>query len=589
MPEKFASEDASLVEGQRPDERETWTGRLDFLVSCVGAAVGLGNIWRFPYLCYKNGGGAFLIPYILVVIFCGVPLFLLEISLGQFMKKGPVRIWNMCPLMKGIGYCTTVVSFYTNTYYIMVLTWAVYYFYRSFTLTLPWSNCNNAWNTQACVSATNTTKLISANNTYNISNTNYVDAVDEFWEKEVLQISGGITEVGSLRIELAVCLLVAWLVCYVCICKGIKTTGKIVYFTALFPYVVLIAFVIRGITLEGSMTGIQYYLTPNWTKLQESQVWVDAGTQVFFSYFIGFGALPALGSYNKYHNNCIRDTFIIATVNSLTSFLAGFVVFSFLGFMAEQRGMSIADIATSGPGLVFIVYPKAMNYMPFAPFWSCLFFFMVILLGLDSQFVCVEGILTSLTDIWPKYFKKKRVQFSGILCFVFFMLGLPMVTQGGMYVFQVFDYYSASGMTLLWLAAWEAIAVSWIFGVDKYMKMLQDMVGYSPDEFLKWCWLVFTPMVSLGIMLFLMVSFVPLKYNSYVYPKWATSFGLTLALSSMVCIPIGALHQFFTCEGRTLKEKLINSIQPKYGNHQHHLVNKTKTNCFEIKLTEDIN
>lgn len=338
------------------NKRETWTGKMDFLVSCIGFAVGLGNVWRFPYLCYKNGGGAFLIPYLLFVVFSGIPLFLLEVSIGQFMKQGGIGIWNICPLMKGIGISSTVIVFYCNCYYIMVLTWAMYYFYRSLVYTLPWSSCSNDWNTDSCVDVTNMTAAYfkTANRSsdaaawYN-SSINYKSSVDEFWEREVLRISSGITEVGGVRVELAVCLLLAWLICFVCICKGIKTTGKIVYFTALFPYVVLVIFVIRGLTLEGSMDGIEFYLSPNLTKLHESQVWVDAGTQVFFSYAVGLSALPALGSYNKYHNNCIKDALIIAMVNSFTSFLAGFVVFSFLGYMSAERGIPVERIATSGP------------------------------------------------------------------------------------------------------------------------------------------------------------------------------------------------------------------------------------------------
>jgi len=562
--------------------RDTWSGKLDFLVSCVGFAVGLGNVWRFPYLCYKNGGGAFLVPYLLFIIFSGVPIFLLEISLGQFMKQGGIGLWNLCPLMKGIGYSSTIIVFFCNTYYIMVLTWAMYYFYRSLTYTLPWGSCNNFWNTELCIDASNITAVNVSKAVEAATNIKYKAAVDEFWENEVLQITKDITEVGHFRPGLVLCFFLAWLICYLCVCKGVKTTGKIVYFTALFPYVVLILFVVRGLTLEGSMTGITYYLSPNWTKLHESQVWVDAGTQVFFSYAIGLGALPALGSYNKYYNNCIKDSMIIALINTLTSFLAGFVVFSILGYMAHERQMDIKDIATSGPGLVFIVYPKAVTSMHLAPFWSCLFFFMVFLLGLDSQFVGVEGFLTALIDLYPTYLAKRRIKFTAVVCSVFFVVGLPFVTQGGMYVFQIFDYYSASGMTLLWLAAWESIAVSWIFGVNKYMRMLEDMVGFRPPTFLKWCWLFFTPGLALGVLIFLIATYTPLKYNDYTYPSWAIGVGLLFALSSMVCIPAGAAYKLYTVSGSTFTERFKKSITPKYGYHHGHL--ETRENRPEDKL-----
>jgi len=339
-------------------------------------------------------------------------------------------------------------------------------------------------------------------------------------------------------------------------------------------------------TLDGSMEGIHYYLTPNFTKLQESQVWVDAGTQVFFSYAIALGALPALGSYNKYHNNCIKDSAIIALVNSFTSFLAGFVIFSFLGFMSKERNIPIDKIATSGPGLAFIVYPKAVTSMPFAPFWSCLFFFMVFLLGLDSQFVGVEGFLTAVIDLYPKYLRKRRALFSGVACFLFFLVGLSMVTQGGMYIFQIFDFYAVSGMALLWMAAWESIAVAWFFGVNKYMRMLEDMVGYRPTSFLKWCWLVFTPGLALGILVYSFVNYEPLKYNdTYTYPWWGIMIGWLMAFSSMVCVPIGAAVKLWNTPGISLKDKYKKAMKPQYGPHQQHLLIEERLDRSEDKLT----
>ncbi|KAL2103778.1 hypothetical protein ACEWY4_000646 [Coilia grayii] len=465
-------------------DRQTWSRQMDFIMSCVGFAVGLGNVWRFPYLCYKNGGGVFLIPYALMVFIGGIPVFFLEIALGQFMKQGGVSAWNIAPLFKGLGLASMVIVFFCNTYYIMILVWGLYFLLHSFTSPLPWASCGHHWNTPNCTqdfrrTCSNLTLALlnssssSANVSSLVGNASCADMegmrspVMEFWERKVLRLSRGLDDVGDISGHMVLCLIATWVIVYFCIWKGVKSTGKVVYFTALFPYLVLVVLFVHGVSLPGAVDGIVYYLKPDWSKLTEAQVWIDAGTQIFFSYAIGLGALTALGSYNRFNNNCYQDAFVLALINSGTSFFAGFVVFSVLGFMAAEQGVDISRVAESGPGLAFIAYPKAVTLMPLAPLWAVLFFFMLLVLGLDSQFVGVEGFITGLMDMLPPKSalgRLRREVIVALCCAVCFVIDLSMVTQGGMYVFQLFDYYSASGMTLLWQAFWECVVVAWVYG-----------------------------------------------------------------------------------------------------------------------------
>ncbi|KAJ8333756.1 hypothetical protein SKAU_G00410750 [Synaphobranchus kaupii] len=131
-------------------ERETWGKKIDFLLSVIGFAVDLANVWRFPYLCYKNGGGAFLIPYILFLVIAGMPLFYMELALGQYNREGAATIWKICPVFKGVGYTVILIALYVGFYYNVIIAWSLYYLYSSCTLELPWQKCGNIWNSENC-------------------------------------------------------------------------------------------------------------------------------------------------------------------------------------------------------------------------------------------------------------------------------------------------------------------------------------------------------------------------------------------------------------------------------------------------------
>ncbi|XP_068595111.1 sodium- and chloride-dependent GABA transporter 2-like [Brachionichthys hirsutus] len=538
-------------------DRGQWGNKLEFVLSVVGTIIGLGNVWRFPYLCYKNGGGAFFIPYLIFMIACGIPLFLLETSVGQYTSEGGITAWRkICPLFEGLGYATQVIVALLNIYYIIVLAWAIFFLYNSFTWDLPWASCNNTWNTDSCVT------FQKGNSSMDL-HVNATSPVIEFWERRVLRISSGIHDLGSLNWDLVICLAIAWVMCYFSIWKGVKSTGKVVYFTATFPYAMLLILLIRGVTLPGASGGIYFYLYPDLQRLSDPQVWMDAGTQIFFSFAICMSSLTALGSYNKYNNNCYRkgqkDCLCLCFLNSATSFIAGFAVFSILGFMSYEQNLHISEVAESGPGLAFIAYPRAVSMMPFSPLWACCFFIMIVFLGLDSQFVSVESLVTSVVDMYPSTFRRKnrRELFILAVAVVFFLIGLIMLTEGGMYVFQLFDYYAASGMCLLFVALFETVCIAWVYGVDRFYDNIEDMIGYRPGPVIKYCWLFFTPTICLGTFVFALIKYSPLKYNNkYVYPWWGNAIGWILALSSMLCIPVWMAVKLYSTPG-TLRQRLV--------------------------------
>ncbi|XP_023206194.1 sodium- and chloride-dependent GABA transporter 2-like isoform X2 [Xiphophorus maculatus] len=561
--DKWGSAEEHRRDKQDPEEgvqpRGKWANNMEFILSMAGEIIGLGNVWRFPYLCYKNGGGVFLIPYCVFLFCCGIPVFFLETALGQYTSEGGVTAWRkICPMFEGLGIASQVIVIYLNIYYIVVLAWAIFYLINSFNIPLPWSSCANSWNTDFCFSRPGLfanpelfDKDYNWSFLHNISSNGYEDNFgnfsetflkysspeEEFWENRVLRMSHD-NGLGNVHWELALCLLFAWVICYFCIWKGIKTTGKVVYFTATFPYLMLFILFIRGVTLPGAGDGLKYYLKPDFSKLTDPDVWRDAGTQVFFSYAVCQGVLTALGSYNKYNNNCYKDCLVLCCLNSATSIFAGFAIFSIIGFMAHDLNIPISNVTASGPGLAFIVYPRALSLLPGSPFWAVLFFLMILFLGLDSQFVCVESLATAITDLFPSRLRRPgaREILVLVIAVTCFLLGLPFVTEGGIGLFRIVDTFGPSGTSLLLIACAETLVVSWIYGADRFYDNIEDMIGYRPSPVLKYCWMFVTPLICVVTMLYNLSKDSPLSVHDELFGSSASTIAVLLIATPLICI-----------------------------------------------------
>uniref|UniRef100_A0A1B0CZ55 Transporter n=1 Tax=Phlebotomus papatasi TaxID=29031 RepID=A0A1B0CZ55_PHLPP len=470
-----------------------------------------------------------------MVFIIGLPIFFAELYIGQYSGLGPNKAYaRMSPFFEGLGACTTLVITFVTIYYMVIVAWILFYLFASFTPNLGWGRCNQEYNTYKCFSGLEDatcklnnsnapTDLIYWNQTCveigticsesgflgvnasfcrnsetqeDIPIRNVIHRVLASEDEYVLGIGNATwTNWGYPRWQLVLCLLLAWIIAFFCVIKGIQSAGKVVYFTALFPYVTLTALLIRGATLEGAIDGIIFYIKPDWERLLSPAVWADAASQTFYSFGIACNSLVTFASYNQ--NNCHTDAILVSVTNVSTAVFAGFAIFSILGFMAHNMDVSVSTVAAEGPGLAFIAYPEAVLLMPLPQLWAVCFFFMMFILGMGSQFGGIEAINTGLLPTphvylaptpknIPKTPPNKKAQmvrnfftnspetFSFFFsyhrplatfaktqmastfqqvtagtCLFCFVAALPMVCNGGVYMFTLMEWHTASWAILL--------------------------------------------------------------------------------------------------------------------------------------------
>ncbi|XP_050405144.2 sodium- and chloride-dependent glycine transporter 1 isoform X2 [Patella vulgata] len=281
---------------------------------------------------------------------------------------------------------------------------------------------------------------------------------------------------------------------------------------------------------------------------------------MFFSMGMGWGVFITMASYNKFNHNVMRDTIIYCFAGEGTSFLAGFVVFSVLGFMSHETGLDIVDIIRTGPGLVFIAYPEALSQLPIPQLWAVLFFLMLTLVALDTMFVDVEVCVTTIVDLIPKPTARIRLIVTSSTCFCMFLVCLIYTTQAGIYVFQLADWYFAA-ITLHLITILECIAIGWIYGADRYFGDIELMLGKRPPILLKYIWCFIIPIILTVILLFTLIKYELPTYNDYHYPTYATGIGWFVAIISALPIPIWMVKEILGQKG-TLVQRIKNSFKP---------------------------
>jgi len=463
-------------------KKEYWNTRFAFVMAAIGSAVGLGNVWRFPYVCYENGGGAFLIPYFVALFTAGIPLMILEFSVGHWARSAPPNAFKKIgKKWEWAGWWAVLVPFVIALYYVVVMAWCFSYMIYSLDL---------RWGSQAST-----------------------------FFKNFLGDTGTPEIFGSISIPVVLGLIVIWLVVFIILYKGVNRIGKIVAITVPIPTILLIILTIRGLTLPGAIEGISYYLTPDFSKLTDVNVWLAAYAQVFFSLGVAQGIMITYASFLKKKSDITNNAFIISLADAGTSFLAGFTVFSVVGYLAASQGVGVTELSIGGPTLTFITYPTAISLLPVAAsFFGMIFFIALLTFGIDSAFSMVEPMVSGLHG----KFRITKAKATGFMCIIGFFISLLFTSGSGLHWLDIVDHFIANfGLVMIGLV--ECLILGWMYKISKLRKHANETseikIGIWWDYLIKY-------VIPFVLFLLLSIAIIDNITNPYLgYPWWVIAIG----------------------------------------------------------------
>lgn len=409
------------------EERETWGSRAGFIFAAIGSAIGLGNIWRYPYIAYDNGGGAFLIPYLFALLTAGIPILILEYAIGQKMRgSAPLSFRRLSEKWEWLGWWQAGISFFIVTYYMVIVGWALSFTY--FSIGRQWGE-----DTQSFM-------------------------LGEYLG--YLNVAGNIWQPGGFRWQVLLPVVIVWAVTYWILFRGIRR-GIQVATTIMMPIliVIMIIITIRGITLPGAAAGLNALLEPNWAAMANPKVWVNAYGQIFFSLSIAFGIMITYASYLPKNSDLANNGFIAALANSGFEFLAALGVFGALGYLAMLQGVPVEEVATKGVVLAFIVFPEIINHFPaLNDLFGVLFFGALTLAGLTSAISIAEVCITAVKE----KFGMTRTAAVNWVCGLGFLGSLLFVTQAGLGYLDIVDaFVNNYGIVLAGIV--EVVLLAWVY------------------------------------------------------------------------------------------------------------------------------
>ncbi|CAV18096.1 sodium-dependent transporter [Vibrio sp. 10N.222.54.F12] len=443
-------------------KREQWGSRAGFILAAVGSAIGLGNIWRFPYMAYENGGGAFFIPYLFAMLTAGIPFMILEFSMGQkYRGSAPATLARINSKFEWLGWFQVGVAAVIAVYYVAVIGWAISYFGMSF---------NQSWGTDT----------------------------NAFFFSEYLALGDNSpTNLGSIQWGIAGAMLLAWAITYAAIVGGVKAgieRASKVMMPVLFIMVILL--IGRMVFLPGALDGVNYMFEPDFSKIWDVKVWAAAYGQIFFTLSIGFAIMLAYSSYLPEKSDITNNAFMTVLINCGFSILAGIMIFSVLGYMAQEQGKPLTEVVSAGVGLAFVTLPAAINLLPAPYILGPLFFFALVVAGLSSHISIMEAVTSAIMD----KLNWSRKKAASIVIGVGVVVSMAFATNGGLLLLDLVDHF-ANNVGIMVGGFIEILLMAWLLNkVSDVRAYVNEISDFSIGVWFNVCLRFVTP-VMLAIIL----------------------------------------------------------------------------------------
>ncbi|HIF9337395.1 TPA: sodium-dependent transporter [Photobacterium damselae] len=441
--------------------REQWGSRAGFILAAVGSAIGLGNIWRFPYMAYENGGGAFFIPYLFAMLTAGIPFMIMEFTLGHKLRSAAPRAFaKLGGKYEWLGWFQVFIAAVIAVYYVAVIGWAISYL--GFSFKQSWGSDTNA-----------------------------------FFFSEYLKLGEhSPSQLGGFQLHIAIPMMIAWAITFAAIYSGVKggieRASKI-----MMPllFIMVLGLITRVVFLPGALDGLNYLFQPDFSKILDAKVWSAAYGQIFFTLSVGFAIMIAYSSYLPSKSDINNNAFMTVLINCGFSITAGALIFAVLGYMAQEQAKPLTEVVSAGVGLAFVTIPAAINLLPAPYILGPLFFLALVVAGLSSHISIIEAVTSAVID----KLNWSRKKAATVVCGTGFIVSMAFATNGGLLLLDLVDYF-INNVALLSSCLLELLIVGWLVKIADIRQYANSISDFTIGKWFELCIRFISP-IMLAIIL----------------------------------------------------------------------------------------